>query len=628
MKYLLICILVLGISFIISKQKPEYRKILIISNSIISIFYILWRLTTIPINNGIVSFILGMCLFLAEIIGLVSFFNFQYLFIKKYKLEKKNLEDFCSTSIPSVDVLICTYNEPISLLKKTIVASLKINYPCNKFKVYVCDDGHRDELKDLCNRYSVGYITRENNEGAKAGNINNALKHITGDLFAVLDADMIPKKDFLNKTVGYFASDNTAFVQTPQVYYNQDMYQYNFKENIPNEQDFFMRDIEEARASRNAVLHVGTNAVFRKKYVEEIGGYPTCSITEDMAVGMLLQSKGYDTVFVNEVLVLGLSATTFSELVKQRDRWCRGNLQVIKKFNPLFTKGLNLPQKIAYLDGVVYWFSSIQKMIYIFCPLIFLLFGKLIINANASNLFFIFTPYLLGQILIFKTLSPNTRSLTWAHFYEIAMAPHISFSVLKEMLFLKTKFNVTSKDIVNDRKYFQFKVALPHIIICILSILSWFTGYILLSNGKIELFAYIINITWSIYNFIGALVSLKVAYQKPIFRSTERIEVNEIIYISINDSIIGTISDISEKGIGVKLNSDILFKLNQEININIKNKSFKCTVARCSNKSIGLEFKDLTLDQLKLIMDIFTDNMTPYYKTNRSQEYIEYSNAS
>ena len=76
---------------------------------------------------------------------------------------------------------------------------------------------------------------------------------------------------------------------------------------------------------------------------------------------MLLQSKGYDSILVNEELVLGLSATTFNELVKQRDRWCRGNIQVLKHFNPIFTKGLTLGQKIAYFDGGVYWFSNLQK---------------------------------------------------------------------------------------------------------------------------------------------------------------------------------------------------------------------------------------------------------------------------
>lgn len=472
--YLYITIVVLLLSYFISRQKPKYRKVLITINTVISIVYIVWRFTVIPINNGMFSFIMGTSLYLAEIVGLIAFLNFKFLFTREYKIEKKSIKDFVYNRVPNVDVLICTYNEPLDLLEKTIVASIGMEYDKNNFKVYVCDDGRRESLKRLCKKYKVNYITREDNEGAKAGNINNALKYIKGDLFAVLDADMIPKKDFLSKTVGYFVDENLAFVQTPQVYYNQDMYQYNLNKNIPNEQDFFMREIEEARASINAVLHVGTNAVFKRSAVEEIGGYPTCSITEDMAVGMLLQSKGYTTMFINEVLVLGLSATTFSELVKQRDRWCRGNLQVLKKFNPLFTKGLTLSQKIAYLDGSIYWFSSLQKLIYIICPLIYLITQNLIINADAYSLISMFVPYLLGQILIFNTLSPKTRSVKWAHYYEMAMAPHISLSVLKEMLSIKVNFNVTSKDITNDRKQFQFRIAMPHIVIILLTLIGWY----------------------------------------------------------------------------------------------------------------------------------------------------------
>ncbi len=460
-------VIILLVSYVISKQKIEYRKFLIFTNILVGVVYILWRITSIPIDKGIISLILGSILFLAELLGLIAFLDFVYLFTKKYKLELKTLDDFDYRKIPSIDVLICTYNEPLSLLEKTIAACTNLEYPKDKLKIYVCDDGRRNSLKDMCKEYNINYITREDNEGAKAGNINNALKYLKGDLFAVLDADMIPKKEFLLRTVGYFSNENMAFVQTPQVYYNQDMYQYNLSKNIPNEQDFFMRDIQEARAARNAVLHVGTNALFRRKYVNEIGGYPTCSITEDMAVGMLLQSKGYDSLLINEELVLGLSATTFNELVKQRDRWCRGNIQFLKHFNPIFTKGLTFAQKIAYFDGGVYWFSNFQKIIFIACPIIYMLTSKLIIDAPINQLLNVYIPFIVGQILIFNALSPGNRSLRWAHYYEVAMAPHLSFSILKEMLFLKAKFNVTSKDIYNDRKQFQFAVAFPHIFILV-----------------------------------------------------------------------------------------------------------------------------------------------------------------
>ena len=621
--YLIISITLLILTFIISIFKPSFRKLLIFTNAIISILYILWRVTTIPANNFI-SFILGITLYSAELLGLISFLIFQFLFTKKYKLIPKSLKDFKDGQVPTVDVLICTYNEPLELLKKTIVASKNLNYPKDKFKVYVCDDGKRNELKELCKLYDVNYITRNDNKGAKAGNINNAINIISGDLFAVLDADMIPKKEFLNRTVGYFSNKNTAFVQTPQVYYNQDMYQYNLSKNIPNEQDFFMRNIEEARASINAVLHVGTNAVFNRQYVLNIGGYPTCSITEDMAVGMLLQANGHDSVFINEELVLGLSATTFSELVKQRDRWCRGNLQVIKKFNIFFNKGLTLSQKIAYFDGVIYWLSSIQKLIYILSPIIYLLTSNLIIDTPVANLLTMFIPFLLGQLLIFKILSPKTRSLKWSHYYKIAMAPHISLSVLKELLALKINFNVTSKDITSNKKYFQFKIAVPHILIAITTVISWITGTLSLTGEKGNLYAYIINISWSFYNLIGIITSLKVAYQKPIYRKSERIKISETIKTKVifnTKSLNGKLYDISESGLGIILNHPYNLEINSIVHIKFNNINLDCKVNRSKDKFIGLTYISLTEKDYENIMDIYVNNISSHYNTKINQKY-------
>ena len=622
--YLIISIALLLLTFILSLFKPSFRKLLIFVNAIISILYILWRLTVIP-TNSFISFILGIILYSAELLGLIAFLNFQFLFTKKYKLPPKSLKDFEDGQIPTVDVLICTYNEPLELLKKTIVASKNLNYPKDKFKVYVCDDGKRNELKDLCKNYNVNYITRDDNKGAKAGNINNAINIITGDLFAVLDADMIPKKDFLSRTVGYFSNGNTAFVQTPQVYYNQDMYQYNLNKNMPNEQDFFMRNIEEARAAINAVLHVGTNAIFNRQYVLNIGGYPTCSITEDMAVGMLLQANGYDSVFINEELVLGLSATTFSELVKQRDRWCRGNLQVIKHFNIFFNKGLTFGQKIAYFDGVVYWLSSIQKLIYILCPIIYLLTSNLIIDTSVEKLLTMFIPFFLGQLLIFRILSPKTRSLTWSHYYEVAMAPHISLSVLKELLSLKINFNVTSKDITSDKKYFQFKIAFPHIVLGILTIISWIVGTLSLTGHIGNFYAYLVNISWSIYNLIGIITSIKVAYQKPIYRKSERIKISEIIKATVNfeDKIhYGKLYDISESGLGIMLNTPYSFQINSIVHIKFNNITLKCKVNRSKGNFIGLTYMSLTEDDFENIMDVYVDNISSHYNTKINQKYI------
>ncbi|WP_455537835.1 glycosyltransferase [Terrisporobacter sp.] len=628
--YIFTTLFLLAITSFLSRKNPNYRVFLIIVNTLISLIYIIWRISAIPIDIGLVSFILGVSLYLAELLGLIAFFNFQYLFAKKYKLKLKTLDDFKIENIPSIDVLICTYNEPLRLLEKTIAATTNLKYPEDKLKIYVCDDGKRDNLKLLCSKYKVNYLTREDNEGAKAGNINNALKHISGDLFAVLDADMIPREEFLEKTVGYFSDENMAFVQTPQVYYNQDMYQYNLDKYIPNEQDFFMRDIQEARASRGAVLHVGTNAVFRKKYVDEIGGYPTCSITEDMAIGMLLQEKGYNSALVNEELVLGLSANTFTELVKQRDRWCRGNLQALKHINPLFSKGLNLGQKIAYFDGSVYWFSNLQKMIYIICPLVYLLTSTLIINAPINKLLTIYIPFIAGQYFIFNAFSPKSRSIKWTHYYDIAMAPHLSLSILKELLNLNTKFNVTSKEVILDKKSFQARIVTSHIVLIVITIISWFISTKLMLNGNMHFGAYLINMVWSIFNFIGALLSIKVAYQKPIFRLSERIYIdddfNVNLYDESNNIIKGKLFDISEKGVGIILNEEILdeynLKTNDSIKLDLLSHSIDCRIVRLNNNMLGLKFKTLNFREMKLIMSIFTKYMKPYYDNKKIQNYI------
>lgn len=628
--YILISLFLLLTTSFLSRKNPSYRILLITVNTVISLIYIIWRITVIPIHNGLISFIIGIALYAAELLGLIAFFNFQYLFAKKYRLELKTLNDFSNSNIPSLDVLICTYNEPLSLLEKTIAATTNLKYPKHKLKIHVCDDGKRDNLKSLCHKYNINYITRSNNEGAKAGNINNALKYIKGDLFVVLDADMIPKEEFLEKTVGYFSDENMSFVQTPQVYYNQDIYQYNLKKQIPNEQDFFMRDIQQARASRDAVLHVGTNAVFRRKYVEEIGGYPTCSITEDMAVGMLLQEKGYSSALVNEELVLGLSANTFTELVKQRDRWCRGNLQVLKHFNPLFSKGLNFGQKIAYFDGAVYWFSNLQKITYIVCPLIYLLTSTLIIDSNINSLLTFYIPFLSGQYFIFRAFSPRSRNVTWAHYYDMAMAPHLTLSIIKEILCLNTKFNVTSKEVVLNKKSFQFRIVALHIVLIIVSIISWVVSTKLAFSNKMHFGAYLINLAWSIFNFSGALISIRVAYQKPIFRLSERIPINDTIHVKLHSSsgsiINGKLLDISEKGVGVLLDNDIaqdnLLESNNTIQLKLLNHYFSCVVCRLSGKILGLEFKKLNSKEMKLVMSIFTKYMHPYYDNKKVQEYI------
>lgn len=514
MIYFWFAISMLLILYFLQKKGKIDQIYFIAFNSIVCIIYVIWRCTTIPMH-GRISVLLGILLLCAEFMGIFQFFHMQFLFSKKYCVEKKTL-DVYDGHLPMVDIFICTYNELPTLLEKTILGAQNLRYPKECYQIYVCDDGKRDEVKKLCQLCGVNYITRETTQGAKAGNINHALLQTKGELFAVLDADMICTPSFLEKTIGYFIEENVAFVQTPQVYYNKDMYQRNLKrKKIPNEQDFFMRHIQAGRAAINAVLHIGTNVIFRRSFVMKVGMYPTHSITEDMALGMRLQSSGYQTMFINEALVYGLSATNYTDLVRQRERWCRGNLQVIRNAKPFWDSGLHLFQKIAYLDGILYWFTCFQKMIYILCPLIFLFTGIQAVSADLRTICTIFIPYFWGTILTFHAVAPDTRSVKWAHIYEIAMAPHTCISILKELFRIPVLFHVTPKEHAATERYFQWRVIRSHIGLAVLTIFSWLLATIHVWNQTLDAEPYLINMFWSIYNFLGIGVCIRVAYHQP-----------------------------------------------------------------------------------------------------------------
>ena len=179
-------------------------KILISIVLLINIIYIVVRFFSIPIFMGWPSFILGISLFIAEFLGFFAYIVYVYTFTGKRNTPQKIITTY-NDKLPTVDVFICTYNEEIPLLAKTIMAAKKLNYPAENYKVYVLDDGHNGELKELCNNFfKVNYISREKNINAKAGNINNALLQTSGELFTVLDADMICKPNYLLETVRIF----------------------------------------------------------------------------------------------------------------------------------------------------------------------------------------------------------------------------------------------------------------------------------------------------------------------------------------------------------------------------------------------------------------------------------------
>ena len=206
------------------------------------------------------------------------------------------------THRPTVDVLICTYNEEIDLLRTTAVAARDMD---GAPAVWICDDGRRPAVEALAREIGVGYLTRPSNEHYKAGNLNNALEHTTGELVLVLDADHVPRGALAERLASFFADPKVGLVQTPQVYYNIDSYQHhvsNRTRRLWHEATVFHHMMQPGAQRRNAAFFVGTGAMLRRAALDQVGGFATGSITEDIHTSIRLHGAGWRSVYVDEAL--------------------------------------------------------------------------------------------------------------------------------------------------------------------------------------------------------------------------------------------------------------------------------------------------------------------------------------
>ncbi len=217
----------------------------------------------------------------------------------------------------------------------------------------ILDDGKSDEVMALAAELDVGYVRRANNKGDKAGNINNALKYASGEFFVIFDADFVPDPEFLYETIPYFENKNIAFVQTPQHYSNLDTL---ISKGASFMQYVFYSLIQPGKNRFNAAFCVGTNVVFRRSAVESIGGLYEASKSEDIWTSILLHEKGYESVYIPNVLALGKTPDNIRAYSKQQ---LTGAFEIFFRHNPLRRKvNLTVDQKLQYFVTCTHYFSG------------------------------------------------------------------------------------------------------------------------------------------------------------------------------------------------------------------------------------------------------------------------------
>ena len=359
--------------------------------------YLVWRVpATLPIlmEGGAQAAWAAFCLLVEILLVLDGLLGFWVLAHRRDRSAEADghehrLRALPPEALPTVDLLIPTYNEGADVLERTIVGASAVDYP--RLKVWVLDDGRRDWVAELCRRKGVGYVTRPDNLHAKAGNINHALTCTDGEFVAVFDADFVPRRDFLWRTLGFFGDPGVGVVQTPQHFFNPDPVQLNLgaESGLPEEQRFFFTVLQPSRDALDAAFCCGSNAVIRRSALLRAGGFPTGSVTEDVLLTLVLLRFGQVTRYLNERLAVGLSPETTEAYFVQRRRWCRGGVQLMFLKDGPLGPGLSLLHRLLFLP--TYWLLQLPaKLFLVAVPLVFLWTGLVPLRLSGLEEFVLY----------------------------------------------------------------------------------------------------------------------------------------------------------------------------------------------------------------------------------------------
>jgi cellulose synthase (UDP-forming) len=523
----------LAITKLSPQPRPWPRAIMVSILVVLLVRYLSWRLMATlnladPIN-GVLSFLL-LGLELQVICNqMIQLFLTLAMRDRHKEADRYEVAVRSGEFAPPVDVLIPTYNEPVFILKRTVIGCQSMDY-ANK-DIYLLDDSRRPEVAALAQELGCHYINRSDRRHAKAGNLNNALQHTQNELIVVFDADFVPTTNFLQRTVGFFQNPAHALVQTYQSFYNPDPVARNLglETEVPQEAESFSRFYQRIRDGVDTALCYGSSFVVRRSALNAAGGFVTESVSEDYFTGIRLAARGHKVVFLAESLSAGLSAENMADHVAQRDRWARGSLQAFFiSANPLTIKGLSLLQRIAHFDGLLQWFGSLSRIGFLLMPLVYAFWGLTPFNTDVREFVYFFLPYYLVQLTTYGWLNLRSRSAFISDVYAVAQCFPVTLSVVQTMMRPFSKgFRVTPKGVSNSRYIFNWQLATPLIITFVLMVWGMFRNLsmaVAMEMGQNTIPFTLasqpvrgmgLSLTWSIYNLVMLTLALFVMLDVP-----------------------------------------------------------------------------------------------------------------
>ncbi len=593
----LLAIIVLLFQRPLVHENPVWRLLFLFVGAFISLRYIIWRTFETLQYTGPVDFIGMTLLYLAEWYAIMI--HMMGLLINASPLVHRVIplpED--TSTYPTVDVLIPTYTEPEDLVKATAVAAKQIEYPADKLNIYIINDGstvnrrnnpatsadawqRHYTLRKIADRIGVHYLTREQNNHAKAGNINAALRHTNGELVLILDCDHVPTRDFLKMTVGRFLADPKLFlVQTPHFFINPTPVEKNLSSagSVPSENDMFFKTMHLGFDAWNSSYFCGSASVLRRKYLDEVGGVSGQTITEDAETSLELHAKGYNSVYINRPMVCGLQPETFNDYIVQRTRWAQGMIQIFILKNPLTIKGLTWPQRLCYFNSCVFWFFGIPRMIYFLSPALFLMFGLKVYHATMTPILAFAVPHLLSTFFIMDFLYGRSRKPMFSEIYETVQALVLIPAVLSVILHpRRPTFKVTPKGQANLSESLN-PMAAPFLLILIVNTVALTLAVYKWINFPVYRDVITVTGAWCVYNTFLVIVSMGAFWERKQVRYYHRISASgkvEAFFPRMNYHCTGELKDVSLAGLGFDAELPWEPKPNEEVHLKVSNSDGK-----------------------------------------------------
>ena len=420
---------------------------------------------------------------LASYYGLLSFLTLYslhrfwiiFLYIKYYKKSPPRRIQLSHTSpnLPFVTVQIPVYNE-YYVVKRVIHAVENLSYPENKIEIQILDDSTDETSEIIKNEVSriqkkgkqILHHRRQERSAFKAGALKEGLKLARGDIVAIFDADFLPDRDFLLKTVGYFQDPKVGVVQTRWAYINAKNSILTKSQYLTLDAHFQLEHTARALAGRFVNFN-GTAGLLRKSAIEDAGNWQGDTLTEDLDLSYRMQLKGYRIVYLPFVECMSELPENITSLKNQQFRWTRGSIQVAKKLLALVLRS-SLPLKVkleacAHLCAPVTYLAAMLLAMLI--PLI------LIAQSSYRDIFkmheFIFsvifiislgTYYLYTQIELTSDWKKSIQTLPFIFFMGVVLCVGNSWAVLKALWGSKGEFVRTPKyDLGKKSKAYQGK---------------------------------------------------------------------------------------------------------------------------------------------------------------------------